>query len=131
MAKKNDNDGTIGFLLFILFILAVGSFFLIKWAIIGLIILISSIVVWIKNTSKKNKNKNYLNNIIEKNFDNSILKPVPKITRKELKEKLGLFDIDIYDDIFENKIKPRGQMYYANRRIEKVEENQLMVAIKE
>ena len=120
MAKKNDTDGTIGFLLFIIFILAVGAFFLIKWAIIGLIILISSIVVWIINISRKQSRKNYIKNIVENNFNDSILKPVPKITQKELKDKLGLFNIDIYDELFENKIKPRGQKYFADRKLENV-----------
>ncbi len=118
MAKKNDTDSATEFLIFIMFIIAIGAFFLIKWTIIGLIFLISSIVVWIINISRKQKRKNYIKKIVETNFKDSILKPVPKITQKELKDKLGLFDIDVYDEMFENKIKPRGQKYFADRKLE-------------
>ena len=54
MARKNENDATIGFLLFIIFILAVGAFFLIKWAIIGLIIIIMKMMILTKRSGVNN-----------------------------------------------------------------------------
>ena len=123
MAKRNDTDGTIGFVLFIIFILAIGAFFLLKWAIIFLAIIISAIVVGIINLSRKNSRKNFIKSTIEKNFSDSVLQPTPKISQKELKEKLGLFDIDVYDEYFESKIKPRGQTYFAERRLENIKNN--------
>lgn len=123
MAKRNDTDGTIGFVLFIIFILAIGAFFLLKWAIIFLAIIISAIVVGIINLSRKNSRKNFIKSTIEKNFSDSVLQPTPKISQKQLKEKLGLFDIDVYDEYFESKIKPRGQTYFAERRLENIKNN--------
>ena len=120
MARKNDTDATIGFLLFIICILVVGVFFLIKWVIIGLIIIISAIVVCLINLSRKHNRKSFIKTVVENNFNDSILKPALKISQKELKEKLGLFNIDIYDEYFESKIKPRGQIYFAERKLEKV-----------
>lgn len=120
MAKKNDTEATIGFLLFIIFIIVIGAFFLLKWAIIFLVIIISAIVVGVINLSRKNNRKNFIKKVIENNFSDSVLKPIPKISQKELKEKLGLFDIDIYDEYFESKIKPRGQTYFAEGRLKKV-----------
>lgn len=123
MAKKNDTEATIGFLLFLIFIIVIGAFFLLKWAIIFLIITISAIVVGVINLIRKNNRKNFIKSVIEKNFDDFVLKPTPKISQKELKGKLGLFDIDIYDEHFESKIKPRGQTYFAERRLENIKNN--------
>ena len=120
MARKNDNDATIGCLLFIVFMLIVGTFFIVKWAILATIIIVSAVTVGIINLARKQKRKNYIKSIVEKNFENAKLRPTFKITPKELKEKLELFDISKYEKSFEPQIRFRGQKYYAENRVENV-----------
>ena len=120
MSRRNDNDATIGCLLFIIFILIIGAFFILKWAILATIIIVSAITVGIINLVRKQKRKIFIKDIVEKNFENAILRPTFKITPKELKGKLGLFDIEKYSNSFEPQIKFRGQKYYAENRVENV-----------
>ena len=123
MARKSDTNNAFGIILFIAFIIGVIGYFLIKWLIIGLIILIVAISVWIVNVYRKNNRKKAINNIIENIFKDSNIKPTDKISKKELKEKLGLFDIDIYNELFDYKIRLRGQAYYTEKKVQNVKQN--------
>ena len=121
MAKKDDNGA--GIAAGILVILFIGAFFLIKWTVIGLIIIISTIVVWIINICRKHSKNKYIRNIVEDIFKESKLKPTSKITIKELKEKIGIFDLDIYKELVENHIRQRGYDYFISNKVKNINQN--------
>lgn len=123
MARKNDTDAALGVVIFIMIALVVIAYFLIKWAIIGLIIVISAITVWIINLCRKSSRKKAIREIEDRIFSNSDIKPMAKVDKKGLKEILGIFDIDIYNDLFESKIRPRGQLYYADNKVQNVKQD--------
>ena len=123
MARKNDTDDAVGVVIFIIMAIAVIGYFLIKWAIIGFSILIVVISIWIINLYRKEIRKKTISNIIKNVFIDSNIKPVAKINKKELKEKLGIFDMEIYNNLFESKIKQRGLDYYFQNKVQNVKIN--------
>ena len=119
MAKNSYNDDAIKVLIGILVVASLIAIFLVKWAIIGVVLLIVCIV----KAYKTHKNKATVKNVVKDSYKTLPAKPVEVITKKELKQALKIFDIDIYDNLFEPKIKPRGQKYYEENRIKSVEHN--------
>ena len=119
MANKDTEEGST-ILITILVIAGIIAFFVAQWLFILLIVIISVIIVGGINSSKKKKLEKEFNKISESAFSNSTLKPVANANRKELKEKLGLFDIDVYDNLFEPQIRTRGFSYFADNKLEKI-----------
>ena len=58
---------------------------------------------------------------IKEAFDNTIIKDIDgDITREKIIEKLGLFDKNIYNDLFDEKIRQRGEMYYYEGKVKRL-----------
>ena len=123
MARKSDKDEALGIVIFFMIVLVVIGYFLIKWFIIGLIILISAISVLVINLHKKSNIKRAIKDIENSIFTENEIRPTKNVNRKQLKEKLGIFDIDIYNDLFESKIRLRGQAYYANKKVQNIKKS--------
>lgn len=126
MARRRRNDVS-GWDLFVtLVFFGVIAYFIIKWAliIIGVVIAcIVSIITWIVNIIKK---KNNAKNITKTPFENTKLNDndslLPPIQIE--KQKLGVFDKNIYDDFFPIQIRSRGELYYYDNRIKEYKENE-------
>ena len=118
MAKKND-DG-VGIVITFLLFLIIGGYFIIKWAFIGLVIVISAICVWIANLSRKSSKKKAVDSILNECFSDSIIKPVKKVDIKELKETLNIYDISKFDNLFAPQIRDRGFAYYSSKKLKNV-----------
>ena len=125
MARRRKNDGTKELATMLTIMIFLG-FFLIKWAIEAIVAIIKGIITfinWICKKSEQKAKKKQVNNIVHSAFDNSTIKPIPNIEVKELKQKLGLFDKNIYDDLFETQIRRRGETYYSEKKIRNVRHN--------
>lgn len=122
MARRRKNDGTKELATMLTIMIFIG-FFLIKWTIEAIVAIIKGIITfinWICKKSDQKAKKKKVNNIVHSAFDNSTIKPIPNIEVKELKQKLGLFDKNIYDDLFETQIRRRGETYYSEKKIRNV-----------
>ena len=104
--------------LFVLIIVVLIAILFVNYIIIALVIGIPAVIVFIVRKIKINKNKIEFRKIVNKNFENFIIKPEKIVDIKQLKEKLGLFNLNIYNDLFEEKIIKRGQGYYANNTVQ-------------
>ena len=120
MANNNGTEEAGAFLIGLFVIIGVIAFFLVQWLFIILVVIISAIVVGTINSSKKKNLDKEFKRMYESAFGNSTIKPTANVNRKELKEKLGIFDIDIYDDLFEPQIRSRGCSYFSNNKLEKI-----------
>lgn len=105
------------------FFFVVVTYYLIKWAIelICIIIVgIAKLVTWISNKRKNNKkNKKNKKNITKTFFADTKLKVKESLkTLIEVKkEKLNIFDKSIYDSLFPVQIRNRGEEYYYEDKI--------------
>ena len=125
MARRRKNDGTKELATMLTIMIFLG-FFLIKWTIEAIVVIVKGIITfinWICKKSEQKVKKKQVNNIVHSAFDNSTIKPIPNIEVKELKQKLGLFDKNIYDDLFETQIRRRGETYYSEKKIRNVRHN--------
>ncbi|MBE6140950.1 MAG: SWIM zinc finger family protein [Firmicutes bacterium] len=111
---NNNNWKRILFMILILLISP--ELFIIILIIIGLINLIKLIS---KNIVKNDKEQE-INNMVNRSYNNSTIKPISKIRINTLKEKLGLFDITIYNDLFDEEIISSGKKYYIERKLKNV-----------
>lgn len=118
MARRKKDDGTEA-LVIMLTIFTVGAFLLIKWAIEFIVWVVKGII---SLCSKKEKQKQ-VNNIINNSFENAQIKPIEDVDSRNIKEKLGLFDKSIYNDMFEIQIRRRGETYFSEKKIKNVRHN--------
>ena len=117
--ENNSNNGT-GLLAAIIILFVLGIFFLFKYLIIGIIFIIFSICIWAYNSNNKKEKKKMVNNLLNECFNGSEIMPSNNISANDLKEKLGLFNINIYDDLFKPQIRKRGQEYFAEHKVKNV-----------
>ena len=126
MARRRKNDGTKELATMLTIMIFLG-FFLIKWTIEAIVAIVKGIITfinWICKKSEQKAKKKKVNNIVHSVFDNSTIKPIPNIEVNDLKQKLGLFDKNIYDDLFETQIRRRGETYYSEKKIRNVRHNE-------
>lgn len=126
MARRRKNDGTKELATMLTIMIFIG-FFLIKWTIEAIVAIVKGIITfinWICKKSEQKAKKKKVNNIVHSVFDNSTIKPIPNIEVNDLKQKLGLFDKNIYDDLFETQIRRRGETYYSEKKIRNVRQNE-------
>ena len=117
MAKKNNDLESLGTALLLMALFITGVFFLFKWAIGGIIAIISVIVVWAINLKNKKEKERIFKKWQDSLFGDSYIRPTKKVDIEELKEKLDLLDTTIYDDQFDSDIIERGKDYVCRRKI--------------
>jgi hypothetical protein len=117
MAKRKKESLWDDFLVIGLFFAVV--YYSLKWTIKVLIIIITKVVNLINLIIQKVIHKQNMNNITKTPFkDNKIvIKNEKTLTIKDIKERLGLFDKDIYNDLFPIQIRHRGEQYYYDNKI--------------
>lgn len=127
MARRNNNTSGGGIFLLLLVFGAI-VYFIAKWTIIiAVAIIVCSIkfITWFVKLIDKKRNKN---NITKKPFKNAKLNTneslMPSIQLE--KKKLGVFDKNVYDEIFSIQIRNRGELYYYDNRIKDYKENENM-----
>ena len=117
MAKKNNDLESLGTALLLMALFITGVFFLFKWAIAGIIAILSVIVVGAINFKKKKEKERIFKEWRDSLFGDSYIRPTKKVDIEELKEKLDLLDTSIYDDQFDSEIIERGKDYVCRRKI--------------
>lgn len=113
MASKS-NDDALGAVIFILIVLGICAYFLIRWAIIGIIVLIVLFISWIIKISDKNTIKN----IIDTSYSNCKIN-IPynrHLSIEELRKILNLDDLDT-KNLFLDRIKDRGERYAIQGKV--------------
>lgn len=111
MARRKK-DPTVGDVIFVLGAFIFIGYYLLKWLFEAIALLITG-TVWIiskiiellekkKATTNINKNTTIKNN---------------KLTEKEIKEELQVFDRSVYNDYFQPQIRNRGERYYLDNKI--------------
>ena len=113
MASKS-NDDALGAVIFILIVLGICAYFLIKWAIIGIIVLIVLFISWLIKISDKNTIKN----IIDTSYSNCKIN-IPynrHLSIEELRKILNLDDLDT-KNLFLDRIKDRGERYAIQGKV--------------
>lgn len=109
--RRSKNDGTKE-LATMLTVMTVGGFFLIKWMIEAIVSIIKGIIWVFVKISELVEKKQATTNI---NKDTVIKNN--KLTEKEIKEELKVFDRSVYDDYFKPQIRNRGEKYYLDNKI--------------
>ena len=107
----------------LLIMLIIGLISLIFNVVIGLIAIIIFVFILIAKSSNKNSKEKDVSNILKKCFQDSLLKPVESVDKIELKKKLKIFDVSIYDKFFNDKVCEKGQIYYDENRVVNVVKN--------
>ena len=123
MARRSKNDGTKE-LAWMLTIMTVGIFLIIKWTVEFIVWFFKLVVRLIDKASKKaEKNKNK-NSIIQEPFKNTIVKEeILKEPSVNIKKQLNIFDKSIYDELFPIQIRSRGESYYEDDKIKYFKNN--------
>ena len=132
MAKKNNDLESLGTALLLMALFITGVFFLFKWAIAGIIAILSVIVVGAINFKKKKEKERIFKEWRDSLFGDSYIRPTKKVDIEELKEKLDLLDTTIYDDQFDSEIIERGKDYVCRRKITRAhrKENEWTATVK-
>lgn len=120
--KKDDGSEALAWILTGIFLV---GFFLIKWTIEAIVFVIKLIIDGSRNKKIKTSNKETqtkINEIATNSFANSTIKPIENVEKKDIKEKLNLFDKNMYDDLFEIQIRRRGETYYSEKKIRNVKQ---------
>lgn len=125
MARRRKNETSAWDVILVLFFFVVAAYYLIKWTIelICIIIVgIAKLVTWISNKIQKKSNEK---NITKTPFVDTKLKVEESLkTPIEVKkEKLDIFDKSIYDSLFPVQIRNRGEVYYCEDKIKYFKEN--------
>lgn len=125
MSRKGNNNASGGMLLLLLVFGAI-AYFIIKWSIIiTVVFIVASIkfITWFVKLIDKKRSKN---NITKKPFKNAKLNESLMVPIQLEKQKLGVFNKNIYDDFFSIQIRNRGELYYYDDRIKNYKENENM-----
>ncbi|MBR3325248.1 MAG: hypothetical protein IKG14_04300 [Clostridia bacterium] len=120
MAKKNGEEEALGVVMFIIFLIGIAAFFLIKWAIIGIVVAIVFLVAWISKISNNNKVKKIINDAYN---ECKINIPIGHhISIEELRKILEL-DTTNSEDLFLDRIRDRGERYCIQGKILELNKN--------
>lgn len=125
MARRKKNETSAWDVIMILLFFGVAAYYIIKWTIelICIIIVgIAKLITWISNKIQK---KNNVRNITKTPFMDTKIKVEESLkTPIEVKkEKLDIFDKSIYDNEFPVQIRNRGEVYYYEDKIKYFKEN--------
>lgn len=125
MARRKKNETSAWDVIMILLFFGVAAYYIIKWTIelICIIIVgIAKLITWISNKIQK---KNNVRNITKTPFVDTKIKVEESLkTPIEVKkEKLDIFDKSIYDNEFPVQIRNRGEVYYYEDKIKHFKEN--------
>lgn len=125
MARRKKNKTSAWDVIMILLFFGVAAYYIIKWTIelICIIIVgIAKLITWISNKIQK---KNNVRNITKTPFVDTKIKVEESLkTPIEVKkEKLDIFDKSIYDNEFPVQIRNRGEVYYYEDKIKYFKEN--------
>lgn len=125
MARRKKNETSAWDVIMILLFFGVAAYYIIKWTIelICIIIVgIAKLITWISNKIQK---KNNVRNITKTPFVDTKIKVEESLkTPIEVKkEKLDIFDKSIYDNEFPVQIRNRGEVYYYEDKIKYFKEN--------
>lgn len=125
MARRKKNETSAWDVIMILLFFGVAAYYIIKWTIelICIIIVgIAKLITWISNKIQK---KNNVRNITKTPFVDTKIKVEESLkTPIEVKkEKLDIFDKSIYDNEFPVQIRSRGEVYYYEDKIKYFKEN--------
>ncbi len=118
MARRKK-DPTIGDVIFVLGAFIFIGYFLLKWFIEAIAFLIAGIVWIISKIAELLEKKHATTNINKKTTIKN-----NKLTEKEIKEELKVFDISVYDNYFQPQIRNRGEKYYLNNKISDFKQNE-------
>lgn len=122
----NKNDEGLGFLIFIILLLAIAAIWIIKWSIIVVIGIIIGIVWIVKAINNKKK----VNEAVNSSMKNTNIGLSTTITKSDIIRKLDLIRIEDYEEYFESKIKVRGEgIYLYDKVTELSEKNNTYTAI--
>lgn len=125
MARRKKNETSAWDVIMILLFFGIAAYYIIKWTIelICIIIVgIAKLITWISNKIQK---KNNVRNITKTPFVDTKIKVEESLkTPIEVKkEKLDIFDKSIYDNEFPVQIRNRGEVYYYEDKIKYFKEN--------
>ena len=125
MARRKKNETSAWDVIMILLFFGVAAYYIIKWTIelICIIIVgIAKLITWISNKIQK---KNNVRNITKTPFVDTKIKVEESLkTPIEVKkEKIDIFDKSIYDNEFPVQIRNRGEVYYCEDKIKYFKEN--------
>lgn len=125
MARRKKNETSAWDVIMILLFFGVAAYYIIKWTIelICIIIVgIAKLITWISNKIQK---KNNVRNITKTPFVDTKIKVEESLkTPIEVKrKKLDIFDKSIYDNEFPVQIRNRGEVYYYEDKIKYFKEN--------
>lgn len=112
MAKRQDDKNSNWDTIYILFILFVGIFFLIKFLFEVLVYIIKGMILVITESISLINEKRAMININR----GTIIKN-NKLTDREIKDQLKLFDTNIYNNYFEVKCRKSGEECYFENKI--------------
>lgn len=123
MSKKNKYNGIVKNIIAAIFVVGIALIWVMRYVIIigalcAFIIFIIFKSIEEDNNESKDIKKENLENIIETPFNDVILKMDGNNLQKQLKskkEKLGLFNKDIYNSMFPYNMRIRGESYSVNR----------------
>ena len=111
MARRKK-DPTIWDIIFVLGAFIFIGYYLLKWLIEAIAFLIAGIVWIISKIAEIIEKKQATTNINK----NATIKN-NKLTEKEIKEELKVFDRSVYNDYFQPQIRNRGERYYLDNKI--------------
>lgn len=125
MARRKKNETSAWDVIMILLFFGVAAYYIIKWTIelICIIIVgIAKLITWISNKIQK---KNNVRNITKTPFVDTKIKVEESLKTpiEAKKEKLDIFDKSIYDNEFPVQIRNRGEVYYYEDKIKYFKEN--------
>lgn len=125
MARRKKNETSAWDVIMILLFFGVAAYYIIKWTIELIFIIIvgiAKLITWISNKIQK---KNNVRNITKTPFVDTKIKVEERLkTPIEVKkEKLDIFDKSIYDNEFPVQIRNRGEVYYYEDKIKYFKEN--------
>lgn len=125
MARRKKNETSAWDVIMILLFFGVAAYYIIKWTIelICIIIVgIAKLITWISNKIQK---KNNVRTITKTPFVDTKIKVEESLKTpiEAKKEKLDIFDKSIYDNEFPAQIRNRGEVYYFEDKIKYFKEN--------
>lgn len=129
--RKNEIDG----LEVALALIFTSSIFLFKWFIEIIIAIANWINKRIYKASRKrleNDKKKQISDIINNAFHDLLIKPQADISIQIIKEKINIFDSNIYNTLFKPQIRQRGMQYFIQNKVKNLtqKDNKYIATVK-
>ena len=121
---SKDSNSTLKILILVIIIGIIVAYFLTKWAIIAVGFAFIILLLIIANSVNTTNDTKIIQEIIQDSYKNVKLKISKNISKKEIISTLGLFDKSIYNNLFENKIIQRGEVYFLENKIQNLKKEE-------